>query len=243
MIECPIYLVNASATTTPSTPPSSNAGCEGCNCGYLQYESLIPYLAEIRDSLNLTDERTVEFEFKLREQIVEISRLFDIAAGVTPGYFSKAHYYTTKIVPAKGTRFLKIPEFVPETLELRTMDDVLVSSTTYSYRDGHLVYRPCEEHISCGCSDSCGNQRVVKPLPWPESCYKVSAKWGKECADMAVQKAIRDYLIETYRLQDPVVQLANGITVQRTFRVPHSWDLYIKNFKDKRRIFSNFAIA
>src|SRR5690349_18227230 len=112
MIDCPIYLVTAGTQSTPSPAPPDDPSCAGCNCGYVQYESLLPYLKELRDSLNLTNDLSADFEFKLREQITEISRLFDVAAGVTPGYFSKAHYKTTKKVISKNSRYLKLENFV-----------------------------------------------------------------------------------------------------------------------------------
>lgn len=242
MIECPIYMVSPDALATPTTPPKDDSAC-GCNCGYVQYESLIPYLAEIKDSLNLTPNNAVEFEFKLREQIAEISRLFDTAAGVTQGFFSKAHYRTTKVYSTNDGKYIRVPPHIASTLEVRTLDDILIDSSNYSFQDEHLVYMPCEEHIECGCSNVCGNDRSASPLKWPDKCYKITAKWGSQCADLAVQMAIRDYLIERYRMQDPIVQLANGISTQRRFMVPHSWETYLRNFKAKREIFSNFAIA
>ena len=241
MIECPIYL-NTSTTAITSAPPRDDAAC-GCNCGYIQYESLIPYLAEIKDSLNFKPENAIEFEFKLREQIAEISRLFDSAAGVTQGYFSKAHYRTTKVYTANGSKYIKVPPHLQGSLEVRTLDDVLIDSSNYSLQDEHLVYMPCAEHVECGCDDVCGNFKSTTPVKWPNSCYKITAKWGSECADLAVQMAVRDYLIERYRMQDPVIQLANGISLQRKFMVPHSWETYLRNFRAKREIFSNFAIA
>ncbi len=242
MTDCPIYLVLPGTVSAPS-PMEDEGGCSGCACGYLQYESLIPHLKEIRDSLNLTDERSVDFEFKLREQIVEISRLFDIAAGVRSGFFSKAHYSTTKVVTSNGTRYLKVPDHVAGSLEVRNVEDVLLDPIYYEFRDNHLVYMPCTKHSTCGCTSTCGTRNYRKVQEWPDACYKIRAKWGSECADLAVQKAIRDYLIETYRMQDPVIQLANGLSIQRKFQVPHAWEVYIKNFTDKRKIFSNFAIA
>lgn len=242
MIECPIY-ISTTGTTTEPTPPSKDDAVCGCNCGYIQYESLIPYLAEINDSLHLDANKSTEFEFKLREQIAEISRLFDLAAGVTQGYFSKAHYRTTQIYTSNDSRYIRVKPHLSGTLEVRTLDDVLIDPSNYRYQDEHLIYMPCQEHITCGCSDTCGNVKLAVPQSWPDKCYKITAKWGNECADLAVQMAVRDYLIEKYRMQDPVIQLANGISIQRRFMVPHSWDTYLKNFKAKREIFSNFAIA
>lgn len=241
MIECPAY-INTTLPTTTSAPPDDDAVC-GCNCGYIQYESLIPYLAEIRDAQHLTPDKSIDFEFKLREQIAEISRLFDISAGVPPGYFSKAHFRTTQVYTSNNSKYIKVGPHLPQTLEVRTLDDVLVDPSTYTYQDEHLIFQPCEAHVACGCSDMCGNVRLTTPQAWPQRCYKITAKWGSECADLAVQMAVRDYLIEKYRMQDPVTQLANGISIQRKFMVPHSWNTYISNFKGKREIFSNFAIA
>jgi hypothetical protein len=241
MSDCPIYLVTPGTEAVPS-PVEDAPTCKGCNCGYIQYEALIPYLAEIRDSLGMSPDKAIDLEFKLREQILEISRLFDMDAGVEQGYFSKAHTCTTKRTVSSG-KYMKIPPHIEGTLEVRTMDDILLDSSLYTYKDGHLIYQPCEEHIKCGCSDSCGNNRVTYEAPWPDKCYKVRAKWGSECSEMAVQMAVRDYLIERYRMQDPVVQSATGITFQRKFAVPHSWSTFIRNFKEKRKIFSNFAVC
>lgn len=242
MIECPIYYVMPGDTGVADPPPPDPSTCVGCNCGYLQFEDLIPYLPEIRDAAFDTEKYT-EKEFKLRADIVEVSRLFDMENGVPPGYFAKAHYTTTKVFGTNGTQFLRIPPFVHDTLVVRNNHDVILDPNSYAVRDGHLVFLPCLKHRTCGCSNGCGVRKAVRPKEWPDGCYKVTARWGSECADAAVQKAVRDYLVESLRMQDPVKTLANGIPVQRTFRVPHSWDTFVKNFKAKRKIFSGFAIA
>lgn len=245
-VDCPIYYVDPEATGGCSTsePPVEESNCASCcNCGYLQFESLIPYLEEINDKLKEDKDKFVELEFKLREQIIEISRLFDLEAGVEPGFFSKSHYKTTKVTPANGTRFIKVPQFVAGTLEVRTSNNVLLDPSSYGYADGFLVYKPCAEHIECGCSTSCGAKKSVNPMPWPNSCYQITARWGAQCSDFAVQKAVRDYLIEGYRMQDPIVPNINGIPVTRGFKVPHSWGSYISNFKRQRAFFTQFAIA
>ena len=125
---------------TPAPPPPT---CQtGCNCGYLQYEGLLSYFAEINDSLAQSPENAVQLEYKLREQIIEISRLFDMDAGVEPGYFSKSHYSTTQIVSSDRTRYLKVPEHVAGTLEVRTMSDQIVPETAYVYKNGFLIFHP-----------------------------------------------------------------------------------------------------
>jgi hypothetical protein len=118
MIECPIFWIPSTPTGPVDPPVDDIINCVGCNCGYLLYENLITYMPEIQDALKADPENYPDLEFKLREQIVEISRLFDMDAGVSPGYFSKAHYKTTKIVAANGSRYIKIPDFVDDTLEV-----------------------------------------------------------------------------------------------------------------------------
>ena len=246
-VDCPIYFVDPNITggnCSTSTPPVEESSCaECCNCGYLQFESLLSYLEEINDKLKEDKDKFVELEFKLREQIIEISRLFDLEAGVQPGFFAKSHYKTTRVTPTNGTRFLKIEPHVAGTLEVRTSDNVLLDASSYSYTDGFLVYLPCAKHESCGCSTGCGSKKAKEPLPWPNSCYKLTARWGAQCSDFAVQKAVRDYLIEGYRMQDPIVSNINGIPISRGFKVPHSWGSYIANFKKQRAFFTQFAIA
>lgn len=242
MIDCPIYYTLPSDAVSPSPPSDDDAVC-GCNCGYLQFEELLPYLHEIKDKLKQSNEDYNQFEFRLRQQILEVSRLFDMEAGVRPGYFSKAHYSTTKVFPTNQGKFIKIPEFVLGTLEVRTLDDYIVDESLYGYQAQHLVYLPCMTHTSCECNSGCGGSRATNPIEWPNACYKVTARWGKDCADMAVKMAVRDYLIETYRLQDPIKVLADGIPIQLRFRVPHAWETYIRHFKQRNKFFSQWAVA
>lgn len=256
MIDCPIFFqMPGSVPGTPDPPVDDVISCGGCDCGYLQFEDLMGYLPEIEDNLKQNPDSYTDFEFKLRKSIIEVSRLFDIEAGVQPGYFSKAHYKTTKIFATNGTRYIQLPPFVDNTLEVRTLDDIVVSNTTYAVENSHLVHYPCLKHVNAGCgcsfglgcghlcSSGCRRRRAKRFHPWPNGCYKITAKWGFECADVAVQRSVRDFLIESYRLQDPVVTLANGISIQRTFKVPYSWSSYISNFKARRKIFSGYAIA
>lgn len=244
--DCTIYWIDPEILGEEDNPPPDDpiqcTSCD-CYCGYVQFESLLGYLKELNHPVKQDAEDYTEFEYKVREQIVEISRLFDVEAGVKPGYFSKAHYQTTKTVLSNSTRYLKIPDFVPGTLEVRTHGNFLLDPSVYMYKDGYLLYMPCTSHSNTSCSSDCGGSSKRRPIKWPDACYYVTARWGKECADLAVQMAVRDYLIERYRLQDPVIAMINGIPVTRTFKAPHSWTSYISNFKGRRKIYSQFAIA
>lgn len=243
MIDCPIYLTVPGDAPTPNPSVDDAVTCTGCNCGYLQYEDLLPYLSEIKSKLNQDSEDYTQLEYRLRQQILEISRLFDHEAGVKPGYFSKGHFKTTKVFTTNDGRYIKIPEFIEDTLEVRTLEDIVVNTSTYGFENQHLIYLPCYKHRICGCPMSCHTRRCRRPLMWPHKCYKISARWGKSCADIAVKMAVRDYLIETYRLQDPIRMLATGIPFQAKFQVPYSWTSFMMNFKQRNKFFSQFAIA
>lgn len=244
MIDCPIYFIIPGTTGDPSPPVDDVVSCGGCNCGYLQFEDLLPYLKEINDKVKQESEDSNQFEFRLRQEILEVSRLFDNEAGVRPGFFAKGHYKTTQLFTTNGGKFIKIPEFVLGTLEVRTTDDIIIDDTVYGFENQHLVYLPCLEHSTHGCcSLKCENSRCKRPIKWPNKCYKVSAKWGKDCADPAVKRAVREYLIETYRLQDPIKMLAANIPFQATFKVPHSWTSYMRHYKERNKFFSQWAVA
>ena len=151
MIDCPIYLsLPEDSIGSPNPPVDDVIACGGCQCGYIRYENLIPYLPEINDKLKDVNnpESSDLLELKLREQILEVSRIFDTEAGVKPGFFSKAHYTTTKVFPSNGSRYLKVPEHVEGTLVIRTMDDVVLDESSYGLQGGYVVYYPCVKHIS-----------------------------------------------------------------------------------------------
>lgn len=260
--ECPIFFVNPSDVVGEvSEPPADPTTCvNGCNCGYIQFENLLPYLDELKSLMKWDKEASDELEMRLREQIIEISRLFDIQCGVDYGYFAKSHYQTTQVYSSNGTKYIKIPEFVPGTLEVRTMENHVIAPSAYGVQDGFLVHYPCTNHGTCGtcgisgcyyggCSSSCGTSTSTREArrrmatKWKNGCYQVTARWGKDCTDLAVQMAVRDYLIETYRVQDPVVLASTGLPVSRTFKVPHAWATYVANFKAKRDLYSRFAFA
>ncbi len=243
MTDCPIYWINPNSSSGCSlSPADETVACSGCNCGYIQFENLLPYLPELNLKYKENIDSFHELEFKLRQQIIEVSRLFDIEADVPSGYFSKAHYKTSKVFRSNNTKFLKIPDFV-DSVEVRTMDNQILDPNSYRYENQHLVYLPCKQHEACGCSTGCTNKRYVNPRPWPDTCYQITAKWGHECSPYAVQMAVRDFLIEHYRMGDPIKILASGISAERTFRLPYSWSTFIESFKKKRGFFSQFAVA
>ena len=220
---------------------SSDCGKCGCHCGYIQYESLATDMPRLTNNYT-KDNDHILLEAKLRRQIIEISRLFDAATKVEDGFYSKAHYKVIKVI-GNGTSYLSIPDVVPESLELYTADGYLINPNTYIYKDGHIITNPCTSHSStCGCSNVCGQYNARSKLIGWNGCFQVKAKFGKECADYAVQMAVRDYLIEHNTFSDEKEVRFNGLT-PRPFREPHSWTTLVQKYLEGKRVNNYFGFA
>lgn len=220
---------------------SSECGDCNCHCGYIQYESLAPYMPKLTNNYT-KDEEYILLEAKLRQQIIEISRLFDAETKVEDGTYSKAHYKVAKLF-GDSSSYLKIPDFVSGSLELYTENGYLINPSTYLYRDGYIVLKPCSSHSSsCGCNKSCGiyNQPNFS-LGW-NGCFQAKAKFGKECADQAVQMAVRDFLIEHLTFSDEMEARFGGLT-PRPFRTPYSWTALVQKYLQTKTLHNLFAFA
>lgn len=220
---------------------SSDCAKCGCHCGYIQYESLAPYMSKLSNNFT-KDEEHILLEGKIRQQIVEISRLFDAATKVEDGFYSKAHYKVVKLF-GNNISYLSIPDFVDGSLELYTEDGYLINSNTYTAKDGYLIINPCTSHSqSCGCHASCGMySQTANHHVW-NGCFQVKAKFGKECADIAVQMAVRDYLIEHLTFADEKDAVFGGLRA-RPFREPHSWTTLIQKYTEGKKLHSYFGFA
>lgn len=221
---------------------SECSGCV-CHCGYIQYESLAPYMPKLTNNYTKDDDHVL-LEARLRQQIIEISRLFDAETKVEDGTYSKAHYKILDLY-GNGTNYLPVPDFVKGSLKLYTKEGYLINSDSYAYKDGFLVLNPCNSHSSnCGCVASCGayqNQNQNQNIGWG-GCFKVKAKFGKECADQAVQMAVRDFLIEHNTFADEKEAKFAGL-VPRPFRVPYSWSKLVEKYLQTKRLNSYFSFA
>lgn len=213
-----------------------------CHCGYIQFESLAPYLTKLSNTAT-KDEDHINLEAKLRQQILEVSRLFDVETKSEPGTYSKAHYKVIKIY-SDGSRYLKIPEHVNGTLEVYTSDGYLINPQSYGYKDGFLINYPCvSDGVTCGCTDSCGiHQKQNLPPGW-NGCLQVKAKFGKECSDYAVQLAVRSYIIEYNTYGDVKETNFQGLPIGRGFKIPHSWSATVQKYLENKRFNNTFAFA
>lgn len=236
------YTIPTNAEPVILTECEETSDTCSCHCGYILYESLAPYLTKLTNN-SIKDEDYIELETKLRQQIIEISRLFDVETKASPGTYSKSHYKVITIY-GDGTRYLKIPEFIPSTLELYTSDGYLINPQSYDYIDGYLVLNPCENHGStCGCSSNCGiYEKRVGPPGW-NGCFQAKAKFGKECSDYAVQLAVRSYIIEYNTYGDVKETNFQGLPISRGFRLPHSWTTTVQKYLENKRSFNAFTFA
>jgi hypothetical protein len=242
---CVNYYIIPDEVTEPQFEPLEieTSGCSGyCHCGYIQYESLAPYMPRLTNNAT-KDEDHILLEARLRQQIVEISRLFDAETKVENGFYSKAHYKVIKLM-GNGSIYLSIPEFILNSLELYTQNGYLINPETYYYHDGYLVLKPCNNHSNnCGCSTNCGKyDRPTIQLGWTGS-FIAKAKFGKECADIAVQMAVRDYLIEHLTFADHKEVIINGYPIARSFRVPHSWATLVQKYIEGKKLHNYFGFA
>lgn len=227
----------------PPTPvdltDSTSCAC-ACNCGYVMFENLLLELPELTDVAERNPTQYIKLEAKIRQQIIRISRLFDNEVGVKHGFFSKSHI-STITVNSKG-RYLKVPPFVNGTLELFNLDSIPIKPELYATTGEYVMYRPCQQSLNspCGiCSSSSGNNNII----FPNSCYKVRARWGLECAEKAVEQAIISYIIELQRYGDIEVASQTGLPVARGFKLPHSWESTVDSYRRKRSIHNRYAIA
>lgn len=219
-----------------------SCGACDCHCGYILYESLAPHMSKLMNDHTNDDDHNI-LEAKLRQQIVEVSRMFDLETLAKPGEHSKAHYQIIKLF-GDGTRYLKIPEYVDGTLELYTKDGFIINPESYEYKDGFLILNPCINHTSsCGCVDSCGMYQKQNYPPGWNGCLQARAKFGKECSDYAVQLAVRLYIIELNSYGEVRETNYQGLPISRGFKVPHAWDVAVRTYKDKKQSFNTFAFA
>lgn len=239
---CTIFHIDPNEVETTLTVDDECGGECKCSCGYIQFESLVPYFPQLSSNA-VQDDDYIVLEARLRQQIVEVSRLFDAETKVENGFYSKAHTKILKLY-GNGTRYLKIPDYVAGTLTLYNQSGVEIDSSSYGYKDGFLIYQPCVTHTStCGCTSQCGiYETSISPAGW-KGCLQAKANFGTECADYAVQMAVRAYIIEFNTFGDQKEATWQGYPVSRGFKVPHAWTTLVMKYCQKKSHFNQFAIA
>ena len=241
MIDCPFYYVYENDTPPEPTELDEEDSCVcRCNCGYLTFESLIPFLDEIQQVAQRDPAEYVKLEIKLRKLILGVSRIFDADVGVESGFYSTSHV-AVKTVQSTG-RYLKVPPFVKGTVEVFGMDNVQIASNLFGTKGEYVLYMPCANHGQSCCKSSCWSNGYRNPLEWPRSCYKVRARWGYECADEAVEIAVREYVMALLKKEEFITS-GTGLEIKRGFKSPVTWEKLVESYRRKRNIHSRYGIA
>jgi hypothetical protein len=124
------------------------------------------------------------------------SRIFDIFAGVRPGYFTETSTAASaKVVYGTGLPFLALPRFFGP-------------APTVAMPDGYTVPTFVEVAGSLIITDDKGilqklGGRNLYPIVWPESVpVTVTAKWGFEAVPEDVKEAVIELTIAVWRSKD-----------------------------------------
>lgn len=239
---CTTYHIDPIELGQPIDLDSQECSSCTCHCGYIQFETLAPHIKQLTTGITQDDDY-IELEIKLRQQIIETSRLFDVLTKAEPGTYSKSHFKIIKLY-GDGTKYLKIPKFIKNTLELYTSNGYLINPKSYYYKDGYLIFGGCDtNHSSCACTTTCGSYTSRKiPSGWT-GCLQAKAKFGNDCADDAVKMAVRDYLIEHNLFANAKDTIFNGFPVSRKFRVPDSWSSLIQEYSQDVNFYNRFGFA
>lgn len=140
----------------------------------------------------------MELEENIFEQLIAYaSRMFDLECGVVPEYFEAAvssAAVSNKTVYGDGTNFLKLPPYVPGTLNTTLTYPEGYSALDFRERDGYLV-RSSDTGVLA--ARSCGGG-------WPEAVpIVISARWGYSATPADVQMAVSELAINIWRETDP----------------------------------------
>lgn len=139
-------------------------------------------------------------EDELTALIEQASRFFDLECNVEPGYFEPAgDTATSKTVYGNGTNYLRLPPYVPGSL-----------NTSITLPDGYTVPSFTEQNGFLVITTSSG---VLPPFQhfhnclwsgWPSGVgVTVSARWGFVATPADVKMAVIELVINLERETDP----------------------------------------
>lgn len=242
--ECFQYQIGEPTTVSePFVITNTEPCCGSCKCGYVLFESLLKYLPEVKSVYREDGVLSSGIEFKLRQQIIRISRLFDLLSGYEPGYFSKAHYNKLQVIPSNNSRYLKINHYLAGSLTLLDSAGQVVPPQSYKYINGFLVLNPeYKSGSGCGCSSICHHKKRERFPEWHDNFYTAVARFGFDCVDSVVELAVTAYIINIYKSQD-LMSLQNNAFPTTSVKPPYEWDSAINAYKAKRMLFNSFGIA
>lgn len=142
--------------------------------------------------------------------IEQASRMFDLVCGVTPSYFDAATgsppAASEQTIYGQGTNYLKLPPYVPGSLDSIITVPTGYTAPTFIEKDGYLIITD-----SNGLTPHGQWRYPLNTIGWWEGVpITVSAIWGFEAVPADVKLAIIELVINLHRETDPAtVKLTN----------------------------------
>jgi hypothetical protein len=151
-------------------------------------------IREVATQITPTAQPTAWTGDVLNSLIERASRLFDMECGVEPGFFEASeNAVTARVFYGDGTNFLKLPPYVPGTL-----------NTTLSYPTGYTDLRFTERRGYLVRTTDTGVLSTAPFSGWYEGVpITVSARWGYAEPPADVKHAIIKLVIHICRTVDP----------------------------------------
>jgi len=145
---------------------------------------------------------------ELQDLIEQASRMFDLECGVPDGYFSPAPIpiATEQIFYGNGTNYIKLPPYVPGSLNTSITVPSGYTTPDFAEQDGYLVLTtstgvlpPFNQFHNCSWSGW-----------WSGVPITVSAIWGFRETPAEVKNPVIELVINLHRETDPAnVKLTN----------------------------------
>lgn len=131
------------------------------------------------------------------------SRMFDLVCGVTPAYFEAASgsppAASDQTIYGQGTSYLKLPPYVPGSLNTTITVPTGYTAPTFIEKDGYLIITD-----SNGLTPNGPWRYPLYTVGWWEGVpVTVSAIWGFEAVPADVKLAVIELIINLVRETDP----------------------------------------
>lgn len=203
-IEDPLTIVTVSGGTwgetyeLTNTITASNGDAENRSI-LIRIQRSVPYCspAEVREvatQITATAQPTAWTNDLLERLIERASRLFDIECGVEPGHFNASEISETSetVFYGDGTNYLKLPPYVPGTLNSTLGYPSGYTELEFAERGGFLV------RTESGVINAHNSSGWYEGVP-----ITISAKWGYLETPADVKHAIIKLVIHICRTVDP----------------------------------------
>jgi len=145
----------------------------------------------------------------ITDLIERVSRLFDLECGVPEGYFNGPLYptATARTFYGDGTSYLKLPPYIPGTLNTTITVPTGYTAPDFIEKDGYLVQATSDGFLlNNQAVASFTNKGVWTSKWWAGIPITVTAKWGYASTPADVKLAVIEWIINVWRETDPASQ-------------------------------------